>query len=528
MPEETDLPLNSEQEILLTVEQRKFLPPDYLRPFFPWRDEPESEKLPLVESAFTSEGEVEASFGRLAATKEAILIENQRRKEKHLDPVTFVGIHASRSTDNASNVLMCRLLDTPERLGIRTKEMTVYNEEGKLDEERIREVVEQIKKADGFVITTHTKQGVLNSHLTTLLEALETEKLAGKLVAFSHTFSDEDKDSQTGPTRLIQRFFQNKGCIILPYSLMYAHSGDANEPWLERDFERNGVNFVKTLARLGKSKLPELLEDPSVLEIRKTGGEISQAWLELRDRVAYINKERTAKGEKPLNVLFVLGGENPTGYSARTAKALEKNFQFLGLETDTLHLAQAEQAIQPSSGNPEVTLKEVMPEKEGEYKEEDKSMQKAYEKLVQADIVIFTSPVRWFDVSSRLQRFLERMTPMEASGFLLEGKAFGTLVTFGEADAVDAESRLQIFASHNGMMSIPLGGVRIRLSFDPKGKEDPKSRDFLDSKRYKTIRRMAALGTALTTELLAADGKDVGKIRWDHLNPLLAVLSPED
>jgi multimeric flavodoxin WrbA len=311
---------------------------------------------------------------------------------------------------------------------------------------------------------------------------------------------------------------------------MYAHQGEANEPWLERDIERNGVNFLRAIDRLGRSKLPNLLEDPTEVEQRKKNGETSEAWKGLQERVYLLNTEREKRGERTLNVLFVLGGENPKGYSSRVARVLEKNFQFLGLQTDVIQLADTDEGIKLTTGNPEVSIEEAAQKLQNiEINDpKDAIMQQAYQQLLGADIVIFASPVRWYEVSAKLQKFIERTTPLEVSGYLLAGKAFGSLITFSEGGAAEAEARLQYFADSNGMMNIPMGGMKIRLGSDPKGKEGPKNRDFLNTPRYKSIRRMAAMGTALITEFLAADGKDIKRLSFDHLNPLLSVVMPED
>ncbi len=496
------------------IESTRFLP-EYLRKVFPWRDEPESEQLPLAESAFAENKEIKPEFAHLLKLKKAITAENERRKNAGLQPVTFLGIHASTNEDKASQLLVHRLLDVTERLGVKTDFIALSDEEGALDQAHIQETINKIRESDGFVITTHTRRGVLNSYMATLLEALEKENLSGKLVSFSHTFSDEDKDSQIGPPQLIERFFTEKGCVILPYSLMYVHEGEANEKWLERDIERNGVNFVKAVERLSTSELPNFLMNPDILKKRKVEGKISPEWEKLKSKVESINEARRNKQEKPLNVLFVFGGENPKGYSTRTAKVLAKNFEYLGLATNIMHLAAEKKGAETTD-----TIQE--PEAS------DAHIIEMYKKILDADIIIFSTPVFWFEASSRLQKFIEQTTPLEVSGFLLEGKAFGTVITFSEAGATDVESRLKTFAQHNGMMNIPLGGLKVRLGSSSQEKANIRNADFLNESRYENISQMAAMGTVLLTEFLATDGKDVKKFRLDHLNSLLSILSPED
>lgn len=492
----------------------------HLYPFVPWRGEPESEKLPLLETAFTPSGEIIPEFERLIRMKESIAKESQRRAEAGLPLVNFVGIHASPNRDTAARTLLGQLLVTPERLGVETKVFTIDDKDGNISPQKITDIIEAVKDADGIIITTHTKQGTLNSRYMMLQEALEKAELKGKLFYFAHTFDDPERDSQLRPEYSVSQFFQEKGCVSIPYPL-YVHTEGLNENWVVRDIERSGVNLVRLLERFSGSQLQELVQHPSLAERSRGHGDLTPAWKSLRRKVEKINKEREKKGEDPLAALFVLGGENPEGYSASIAKGLALNFEYLGVKADWLHLAKSN--IAPSDGDPSVHLAQEIPS--AEWKIRTGSAEEAFIKMLRADIIIFVTTIRWFEISGRMQQFIERTVTLENEGFLLEGKAFGTIVTFGEAGAPDAQARLERYARDNGMMIIPYGGINLRLGAEPS-----ESTEYEIRRHRKTpkIRGMAALGTALVADILLTNGGRMSGIRWDHLNPLLPFVSAED
>lgn len=505
----------------ISEKRREELFPKHLLPFVPWRGEPESEKLPLRETAFTPSGEVIPEFERLIRMKESISKENEKRAEAGLSPVNFVGIHASSGQDTPSKTLLEQLLITPERLGVETKIFTIDDKDGNISPQKIADIIEAVKDADGIIITTHTKRGTLNSRYMMLQEALEGMDLKGKLFYFAHTFDDPEKDSQLRPEYSVSQFFQGKGCLLPPYPL-YVHTEGLNENWIPRDIERSGINLIRLLERFSGSQLQELVQHPNLAERSKGHGDMTPAWKSLRRKVEKINKGREKIGEGPLTALFVLAGENPQGYSATIAKDLALNFEYLGVRADWFHIARS--TIAPSEGDPNVTLAQEIPNEDWDIR--PGSMEEAYLKMLNADIIIFATPIRWFEVAGPMQKFIERTVALENQSFLLEGKGFGTIITFGEAGAPDAQARLERYARDNGMMIVPYGGINLRLGAEPS--ENTESVVRRKKGKKAEIRRMAALGTALVTDVLATDGGGMSRIRWDHLNPLLPLVSAED
>lgn len=460
---------------------------------------------------------------RREETRVAIEQENTRRRLEGKEPLTLVGVHAAPRGESLSRLMLDKITESAEGVGLERKLVSIATEDGKVDEAAIQEAVEKIRKADGFIITTQTREGRFNKFTTALFDALENENLSGKIVRFEHTFEDHIRDEKTDPAATAQKFFQSRGCIIMPYSFMYAHSGGKNEAWVEQGIHENGVRMARGIEQLTRSHLISLLEDPKVLEDRKNGKTLNPEWTRLRERVEMVNAERAKNEQTPLNVLFVGGGEGTSdgdpqtwSKSGRISKLLAKNFEFLGFKTDTIHLASEDKDIEMSSGNPNLTMTDVT--KEGV--SEDAAMQEAYRKLLQADMVIFSTPTRWFNWSARLQKFLERMTPLEASGFLLEGKAFGTIVTYGEGGGPENEKRLQYILSHQGFVSVPLGGIKVQTGMDLQ-----ESRGL----PFKEVHGMAARSASLMVDYLAANGDRMTKPDFNGLrHPILQYVDPGD
>lgn len=58
-------------------------------------------------------------------------------------------------------------------------------------------------------------------------------------------------------------------------------------------------------------------------------------------------------------------------------------------------------------------------------------MQGLYDKIVEADVLIFATPVYWWSISAQLKTFVDRFCPLNVEDF--EGKKFVLLITYGMA-----------------------------------------------------------------------------------------------
>ncbi|WP_038041768.1 flavodoxin family protein [Thermus tengchongensis] len=84
---------------------------------------------------------------------------------------------------------------------------------------------------------------------------------------------------------------------------------------------------------------------------------------------------------------------------------------------------------------------------------------KVAEKILNADAVVFATPVYWFSASARMKALLERMTSMENQGLLNLGKPMALLAVAEEEGASQALSQMLLPLSYMGFVLAPLGLV---------------------------------------------------------------------
>lgn len=105
---------------------------------------------------------------------------------------------------------------------------------------------------------------------------------------------------------------------------------------------------------------------------------------------------------------------------------------------------------------------------------------KVAEKILNAEAVVFATPVYWFSVSARMKALLERMTSMENQGLLNLGKPMALLAVAEEEGAVQALSQMLLPLSYMGFVLAPLGLVYahrrglLRLEDNPELLEDAR------------------------------------------------------
>lgn len=460
---------------------------------------------------------------RMAELRRGIENENARRMAESREPVSIVGIHAAAKNDTFTRLILEKASGRAADLGVRTNLLEISDAEGYPDKQHIKDAVEKIKQSDGFIITTHTDGG--NSMFMSMLQyELGKADIAGKSVGFYHAFDNYEEAEKFGPAVRAQDFFESKGCVVLPYASMFAHSGGVEEPWAVKEMVHNGFYVTQGIERLARSPLYGYLKDPSKFDQRntrtlnETTGKYetieNEEWIKLRDRVKAANEKRKNEGREALNVLFVLGGAGfaegdpkQRGRGARISKVVAKNFENLGFKTNTVHLTSME--IAASSGNPNPSLTQI---EDSRSENKDRGMEELYEKILLADVIIFSSPVRWGVYTDALKRMIERTTPLEVSGFLLEGKAMGTIVTSGEAGAKELELTLKQWAHYNGIFDIPFGSIKQQLTY--KKDEYPELQE-----KYPDARRVAAFGASTIVDFLERDGaaiKTIGTKAYKH------------
>jgi multimeric flavodoxin WrbA len=75
--------------------------------------------------------------------------------------------------------------------------------------------------------------------------------------------------------------------------------------------------------------------------------------------------------------------------------------------------------------------------------------------IQRADGIVFATPVHWFGPSSEMKVFIDRLTPFENAGFLLEGKVAGFIVYGNEGGKMNTLMQLSATVNHMGMLIPP-------------------------------------------------------------------------
>ncbi len=93
--------------------------------------------------------------------------------------------------------------------------------------------------------------------------------------------------------------------------------------------------------------------------------------------------------------------------------------------------------------------------------------------LLEADAVIFASPVYWYSPSALIKVLLERMTSLENMGaFMMRGKVGGVVVVGEEGGAINVASSLLTTLTHMGFVIPPMGAVYLLRRWDDERKAE--------------------------------------------------------
>ncbi|MCX6095800.1 MAG: flavodoxin family protein [Candidatus Bipolaricaulota bacterium] len=128
-------------------------------------------------------------------------------------------------------------------------------------------------------------------------------------------------------------------------------------------------------------------------------------------------------------VLVLLGSPRKEGSSASLARCLAEGAQSAGAEVEEVVIQDLD--IRPCAaceachkeGSKGCVVKDDMP--------------LVYEKLLEADAIVFASPVYWFTFSGQTKLVIDRFYALESQkGNALAGKHIGILLSYGDRDPV--------------------------------------------------------------------------------------------
>ncbi|MBI4114564.1 MAG: flavodoxin family protein [Candidatus Niyogibacteria bacterium] len=147
------------------------------------------------------------------------------------------------------------------------------------------------------------------------------------------------------------------------------------------------------------------------------------------------------------NYIIGVNGGKKEGHTSGYLKQCLDEAEKLGAKVKLIELSDFTLLpISKSAANPELDTPEKI-------KSDD--MVLLLQEVEKADGIVFATPVHWFSASSEMKIFIDRLTPLENAGFLLEGKVAGFIVYGNEAGKMNALMELSATTNNMGMISPP-------------------------------------------------------------------------
>ena len=147
-------------------------------------------------------------------------------------------------------------------------------------------------------------------------------------------------------------------------------------------------------------------------------------------------------------ILLINGSPRKGGHVANMLTSVRLCLEKRGSKTKILHLADYK--ILPPDGrlNEKIYIEKTRDD-----------MPKLQRWALRADGIVFATPTHWFNVSSLMKLFLDRLTSLEHYGFLLEGKTAGFIVYGPQGGALTAIMLLMATANNMGMAVPPYSSI---------------------------------------------------------------------
>lgn len=148
------------------------------------------------------------------------------------------------------------------------------------------------------------------------------------------------------------------------------------------------------------------------------------------------------------SLIIGINGSPHQGHTRKLLNIALNEAKELGTEIEIIDLADFK--ILPHDGK--------LDPKNYQDKSED-DMSKLSERILKADGIIFASPTHWFNMSSLMKIFTDRLTSLEDYGFLLEGKV-GGVITYGpQGGAFNNAISIVAMVNQMGMTIPPYGFI---------------------------------------------------------------------
>ncbi|MBW3015955.1 flavodoxin family protein [Candidatus Woesearchaeota archaeon] len=152
------------------------------------------------------------------------------------------------------------------------------------------------------------------------------------------------------------------------------------------------------------------------------------------------------------NVLVINGSVHKNGTTAKLMKKFLASSKEQGAKAKLINLSdyKINYCLGCYSEDPKL-CKSSCRQKDG--------MQNIYPELKKADIIVFGTPVYWFNMSGLMKTFIDRLTCMAASGYTLQGKigAFLSASKEDEGGKLNASLAMASCLNHLGLLIPPYG-----------------------------------------------------------------------
>lgn len=155
----------------------------------------------------------------------------------------------------------------------------------------------------------------------------------------------------------------------------------------------------------------------------------------------------------------ILGINSSPHKNGATASIIERILQecsLRGAEVDLIHLF--DYRILPCEGCLEEGQKECNPERCLSIKDD---FEKIVNKMLDADGIVFGSPVYWYGVNGPMKNLVDRLTSFENIKRYFDGKVAAFVASAGEDGATSAIVQMMIAMNHMGFIILPYGTTYI-------------------------------------------------------------------
>ncbi len=187
-------------------------------------------------------------------------------------------------------------------------------------------------------------------------------------------------------------------------------------------------------------------------------------------------QKRKNKGIKNVKILSVLGSPRKDGNTSRLMETFLQGVKAAQEDAKITVVYPNEEDIKPCMGCNAC--------KGGSPKEciINDDMKKYYDELNEADIIVFATPVYWFNMTAQMKKFIDRMYGLDFKGFPA-GKKLVLLMSFGDNDMISSGA---INISNSMKQMAKFLGMELLVEYGISSNQTEKTKE----KAFLEIRKM--------------------------------------